>query len=132
MSWHYIRSNVYVKTWRYYIIFWADLSFGGNICNLAVAKVTPPPTLFSHLSKDYHSITTKRRKYSNDNKNFIDSEIKRLLAEKIVKPSNSPWWAQVVITANENGKKRLSIDYSQSINHFTDLDAYPLPRIDDQ
>lgn len=54
---------------------------------------------------------------------------------KIVKSfvsTNSPWRAQVVITANENGKKRLSIDYSQSINHFTDLDAYPLPRIDDQ
>ena len=91
MSLHYIRSNVSVKTWCYYVIFWADLSFGENICNVAVSKVTPPPTLISHLSKDCHSIATKRRKYSNDDKNFIDSEIKRLLAEKIVKPSNSPW-----------------------------------------
>ena len=28
-------------------------------------------------------------------------------------------------------KKRLCIDYSQTVNLYTDLDAYPLPRIDD-
>ena len=28
-------------------------------------------------------------------------------------------------------KKRLCIDYSQTINIYTELDAYPLPRIDD-
>ena len=28
-------------------------------------------------------------------------------------------------------KKRLCIDYSQTINQYTDLDAYPLPRIND-
>ena len=28
-------------------------------------------------------------------------------------------------------KKRLCIDYSQTINQYTDLDAYHLPRIDD-
>ena len=32
---------------------------------------------------------------------------------------------------NENHKKRMVIDYSQTINRFTLLDAYPLPRIDD-
>ena len=28
-------------------------------------------------------------------------------------------------------KKRLCIDYSQTINQYTEVDAYPLPRIDD-
>ena len=28
-------------------------------------------------------------------------------------------------------KKHLVIDYSQTVNQFTQLDAYPLPRIDD-
>ena len=55
-----------------------------------------------------------------------------MLAEKIIEPRNSPWRAQVAITASENSKKRLCIDYSQTINRFTHLDAYPLPRIDDQ
>ena len=36
-----------------------------------------------------------------------------------------------VISNSETGKKRLCIDFSQTINLFTNLDAYPLPRIDD-
>ena len=35
------------------------------------------------------------------------------------------------MTRSENHKRRLVIDYSQTINCFTMLDAYPLPRIDD-
>ena len=35
------------------------------------------------------------------------------------------------MTRNENHKKRLVIYYSQTINRFTMLDAYPPPRIDD-
>ena len=36
------------------------------------------------------------------------------------------------ITAIENGKQRLCIEYSQIINRFNHLDADPLPRIRDQ
>ena len=36
-----------------------------------------------------------------------------------------------MITRNENHKKRMVIDYSQTINRLTLLDAFPLPRIDD-
>ena len=36
-----------------------------------------------------------------------------------------------MITKNENHKKRMVIDYSQIINKFTQLDAYPLPKIQD-
>ena len=63
---------------------------------------------------------------------MIDSEIKHLLAESIIEPSNSPWWAQVIITAKKKDKKRLCIDYSQTINYFTHLDTYLLPRIGNQ
>ena len=112
------------------------LSFGGdlpplNMCNLDLSNVTQL-TLFSHFSKDCHPLATKSRKYSHDDKNFIDGEIKRLLAENIIEPSNSLWQVQVVITASEGSKKRLCIDYSLSINRFTHLDAYLLPRIEDQ
>ena len=50
--------------------------------------------------------------------------------EGIIEPSISAWRAQVLVTKSENHKKRLVIDYSQTINRFTQLDAYPLPRID--
>ena len=52
-----------------------------------------------------------------------------MLKEGIIEPSNSPWRAQVVVTKEGNHKKRLVVDYSQTINKFTQLDAYPLPNI---
>ena len=50
----------------------------------------------------------------------------------IIKPSSSPWRAQVLI-ANDGShkKKHLVINYSRTINRFTLLDAYPLPQTDD-
>jgi len=62
---------------------------------------------------------------------FISLEIKRLLSEGIIERSNSPWRAQVVVTTNENHKKRMCIDYSQTVNKVTLLDGYTLPRMQD-
>ena len=55
----------------------------------------------------------------------------RLRNPGIVEPSTSPWRAQFVVVNkdNNNHKKRLCIDYRQTINKFTLLDAYPLLRI---
>ena len=54
-----------------------------------------------------------------------------MLAEVIVEPSLSPWRAQVVVTHGQNHKKCLVVDYSQTINKFTMLDAYPLPNMNE-
>ena len=54
-----------------------------------------------------------------------------MLNEGIIEPSNSPWRAQVVVTKNEEQKKRMAIDYSQAINAYTQLDIYPLPLMDE-
>ncbi|XP_064090685.1 LOW QUALITY PROTEIN: uncharacterized protein LOC135204401 [Macrobrachium nipponense] len=53
------------------------------------------------------------------------------MSEGIRRPSNSPWRAQVLVTSGENQKRRMVIDYSHTINRFTELDAYPLPNIDE-
>ena len=49
----------------------------------------------------------------------------------MIEPSNSPWRAQVLVVTEQSGKRRMVIDYSRTINRFTQLDAYPLPRIDE-
>ena len=64
-------------------------------------------------------------------KEFVSMEVKRLLKENIIEPSKSPWRAQVLITTNKNHKRRMVVDYSKTINRYTQLDAYPLPRIDE-
>ena len=54
-----------------------------------------------------------------------------MLLEGIVEPSVSPWRAQVIVTSNENHKCRIVIDYSDTINRFTELDAYIVKMIED-
>ena len=49
----------------------------------------------------------------------------------MIEESTSPWRAQVLIVSNECQRKRLVVDYSQTINRFTKLAAYPLPRMGD-
>ena len=102
-----------------------------KVCCVAAANIDPP-RLFRFLRKDIHPIATPSRRYSEDDANFIKAEVQKLLSEEIIEPSTSPWRAQVLVTKNDNHKRRMVIDYSQTINRFTELDAYPLPRIDEQ
>uniref|UniRef100_UPI00358E67D9 uncharacterized protein n=1 Tax=Myxine glutinosa TaxID=7769 RepID=UPI00358E67D9 len=53
-----------------------------------------------------------------------------LLKDGIIEHSRSPWRAQVLVVRSEAHRRRMVIDYSQTINRFTQLDAYPLPGMD--
>ena len=91
-----------------------------------------PPALFPNLHPNITPIATKSRKYSSDDSKFIEQEVQRLLSEGIIEKSTSPWRAQcVVVTREGSSKKRLAIDYSDTINKYTYLDAYPVPNITD-
>ena len=102
-----------------------------SLCGLSTLNIDPPSP-FCNLSDDCRPIATKSRYYSREDLDFISKEVDRMLHEGIIEPSKSPWRAQVVVTKDENHKKRLVIDYSQTINRYTLLDAFPLPRINDQ
>ena len=101
-------------------------------CTLAAAQATEV-SLFSNLSSDVKPIATRSRRYGEDDRAFIDENIKKLMDEALIRPSSSPWRAQVVILNDQfnRHKKRTCVDYSQTINLYTELDAFPLPRIDD-
>ncbi|XP_059843069.1 uncharacterized protein LOC132403623 [Hypanus sabinus] len=100
-----------------------------DTCSLSTLKIPPPP-LFANLTPDCKPVATKSRRYSAGDRAFIRSEVQRLLREGIIEPSTSPWRAQVVVVRTGQ-KNRMVVDYSQTINRFTQLDAYPLPRIAD-
>ena len=111
------------------------LEFNGKlpalrVCSLASSKIEPP-SLFLHLDPNCKPIVTKSRSYSKPDREFISEEISKLLKDGIIETSKSPWRAQVVVADDGRHRKRLVIDYSQTINRFTYLDAYPLPKIDD-
>jgi len=98
-----------------------------EICDLAVARI-PPISLFANLNVNCKPIATKSRRHSQENNRFMDYEIKKLLHEEIIESSNSPWRAQAFCKRRKSHKIRMVIDYLQTINKFTMLDAYPLPR----
>ena len=73
----------------------------------------------------------KSRHFNADDQLFIGQEIDCLHSEGIIKPSISPWQAKIVVVKDtENNKHRMCIDYLQTVNLFTELDAYPLPKIE--
>ena len=101
-------------------------------CALAAASVDEL-SLFSNVNPDSKPIATKSRRFSFSDKTFIAEEISRLMSENIIEHSTSLWRAQVVVvkSPSHSEKKRLCVDYSQTVNQYTAVDAYPLPRIDD-
>ena len=96
---------------------------------VAVANLESP-RLFEHMTPGYRPIADKSRRYSPDDRTFIEAEVRRLLDADIIEPSRSPWRAQLLVVKH-GPKKSLVVDYSATVNRFTFLDAYPLPRIED-
>ena len=108
--------------------------FQGKLPELVVSTImsvanVPYPQLFGdNLSARCKPIAIKTRKFSSVDTAIIKAETVRLLQEDRIESSNSPWRAQPLVV-NNGKKKRMCIDYSQTINLFTNLDAYPLPSI---
>ena len=90
-----------------------------------------PLNLFKNLTLGCKPIASKSHLYNAEDRKFISSEVQRFYKEGIIEPSTSCWRSQVVVTRNERSKKCLVIDYSQTINRYTCLAAYPLPRVDE-
>ena len=78
-------------------------------------------------------VAAKSHRFGKEDQEFIDYEISHMLSKGIIELCYSPWRAQLVVAKDplNRHKKRLCIDYSQTVNLFTPLNAYPLPRIDD-
>ena len=89
--------------------------------------------MFHTITSDCKPIACKSRRYSEEDQLFIREEVAKLKASGIVEECSSPWRAQVLVTRDDDEfrKKRMVIDYSRTVNKFTHLDAFPLPRIDD-
>ena len=110
-----------------------QMQFGGERPPLVLSSLNPisvtAPTLFANLTNDCKPVAEKSRRYSTRDQLFIQSETRKLLEDGIIEPSRSPWRAQLIVHRSENHKTRLCVDYSHTINQFTMLDAYPVPRV---
>ena len=117
-----------------------NIEFRGNKPELIIPNSAPicavnaatidEPSLFLNLLPDCKPIASKSRRFSKDDQDFIHQEVTKLLSQDITEISSSRWRAQVVVAKDplNRHKKRLCIDYSQTIHQYTDLDTYLLTR----
>ena len=117
------------------------IDMGGTKPDLIISNTSPCAlstatfdniSLFTNILPEFKPIATQSPRFSFDYEDFIQGEIDRLLSGGIIEASTSPWRAQIVVVKNgtQSAKKRICVDYSQTINLYSELDAFPLPRID--
>ena len=63
-------------------------------------------------------------------KEAVEREIAMMLEEGIIEAANSEWASPIVIIKKKDDTIRLCVDY-RKLNAMTQIDAYPMPRIDD-
>ena len=67
---------------------------------------------------------------SNLKRLFINDEFQQLKGLGIIEVSVSPWRPQELVLRGENKKRRMVIDYWETVNLYTDVDAYPIPEVE--
>ena len=124
-----------------------EITYGGKLPPLKVSNVNDITTNYKVFDNPKASwnitpvcliplkdgsvpISTPSRRYSTRQREFIATEVKKLLENGKIKPSKSPYRSQVVVVEREDGKQRLAIDYSTTVNPQTINDAFPIPLID--
>jgi Reverse transcriptase (RNA-dependent DNA polymerase) len=75
-------------------------------------------------------IVSRPRPITEEQKKIIHDEVQRMLNEKIIRPSDSPYASEVVLVHKKTGDWRFCIDF-RPLNKATVKDKHPLPRISD-
>ena len=75
-------------------------------------------------------VVCRPRQFSEAQKQVIQQEVEKMLADGVIRPSTSPFAQEVVLVLKKTGDWRFCIDY-RALNKQTIKDKYPLPRISD-
>lgn len=91
-----------------------------------------------HTTVVTHSIDTgdsppikqRPRRLPYAHREEADRQIKDMLAQGVIEPSDSPWSSSIVLVKRKDGQLRFCIDFRQ-VNSVSQAQANPLPRPDD-
>ncbi|XP_072060337.1 uncharacterized protein [Arachis hypogaea] len=91
------------------------------------------PELMSHKLSMYprsRPVQQRRRKLRLERAQVVEEQVQALLEAGFIKEVKYPAWLEnVVLVKNQNGKWRMSVDYT-NLNKVCPKDPYPLPNID--
>lgn len=70
-------------------------------------------SVLKHCINTIDEVPLRRRAYrvSVEKEQFIDKEIKEMLANNMIRPSNSPWASPVVIVPKNDSGSRFCVDF---------------------
>ena len=91
----------------------------------------PPPREIDHGIEIFlGSEPVSKRPYKMSLPEAIElkEQLRQLLEQGFIRPSNSPWGAPVLFQKKKDGTLRLCIDY-RGLNQVTVKNKYPIPRI---
>ena len=110
---------------RTLLLEFADL-FAKDITELGKTNLV----MHKIFTEDVPSISSRPYMVPLTEQKIINEEIQKMIDNKLIQESSSPWSSPVVLVSKKNGKKRFCVDY-RKLNAITKKDSYPLPRIDE-
>jgi hypothetical protein len=99
----------------------------------ATPKGLPPSRAFDHkipLMAGAQPVNVKPYRYNPQQKDEIERQIKDMIKQGIVRPSQSPFASPVILVKKKDGSWRFCVDYRQ-LNAVTVKDRYPMPVVDE-
>jgi len=93
----------------------------------------PPAREFDHhipLIPGVKPVNVKPYRHSPTQKDEIERQIKEMLSNGIIRPSQSPFASPVILVKKKDGTWRFCVDYRQ-LNNITVKNKYPLPIVDE-
>lgn len=82
------------------------------------------------LKRDTDAVNLKPYRHPTIQKNVIEDMVQELLEQGVIRPSNSPFAAPVVLVKKKDGGWRMCVDY-RSLNKATIKDKFPIPIIEE-
>ena len=79
---------------------------------------------------DAQPIKQLPRRLPNTLKPVVEGQVKEMLENEIIRPSQSPWASPIVLVQKKDGTWRFCVDY-RKLNDVTIKVAFPIPQIND-
>jgi len=103
-----------------------------NFPNVLAAEPGKTTVMDHHIPTTDCSAPIRQRPYRIPHayREEVMKELDEMEKAGVIKESESPWAAPMVVVKKKDGKLRICVDY-RKLNQITQVDAYPMPRVEE-